>query len=171
MKSRRQVVPILCALFGVLVTLVAPVGAEHPKVKSAASFVRVGTRKVSCGRTTPTYRSGRGSRCRPARDVFPEFHKTAVLEYGPNSELGSVAGKRHLVAVFEDGASDCDVIRMLCAVRGDLVEFMPKVQLGVIAFPWVQTTDDLAAAMRSLQTHRVVGAATYDGEIQALQRP
>ncbi len=173
-QGASLIIAAACALSGALVTLAVPVGADPLPVKPAAarSFVHVGTRSVSCRRANPTYRSGRRSRCRPARDAIPEsFGQPGVLEYGQDTTLGVVAGKRHVVATFREDASDCDIIRMLCAVRGDLVQFMPAGPLGAIAFPWVQTSDDLDAALRSLDAYPVVSAASHDVQLSTPEGP
>ena len=87
--------------------------------------------------------------------------------YEDDPALGTIVGKRHVAVFFRAHASDCEVIRALCATGGDLVHFFPRAGLGTILFPWVQTREELYAALEALSVLRVVSAAAPDVGLSA----
>lgn len=140
-------------------SLAAP--ARPAALPPTAEFVRMGERKIRCKRpraTAPSSRAEPG--CRPARRAFRMFHgREAELEYGHYLNRGMQTGRRHGEMYLTDDASDCDVIRALCAVSGEIVAFVEG--SGTVLFPWVQTPADLETAIDQLKAQPGVRSVTY----------
>ena len=135
--------------------------ARPAALPPTAEFVRIGERKLRCKRpraTKPTSRAEPG--CRPATRAFGMFHgRESELEYGHYLTRGMETGRRHAELSLTDDASDCDVIRALCAVSGELVLF--GAGGGIVLFPWVESADDLATAIERLEAQPGVSSVNY----------
>ena len=139
--------------------------ARPAALPPTAEFVRIGERKLRCKHPRATKPTSRGEPgCRLATRAFGIFHgREAELEYGHNH--GMKTGRRDADMDLTDDASDCDVIRALCAVSGELVLF--GAGGGIVLFPWVQTTADLDTAIDKLKAQHGVRSVTYSYAMSA----